>query len=92
MITLVKWRCPVCCIKVYVPIGTPRIFCCCGYIQHGGIKPGLGDVVAAVLHVFGITPSRYRKIKSLLGLEPVCKCQERQSQLNMFGQKIKMLS
>jgi len=85
---LVVWDCPVCKRTARVPSTTPRIFCCCGYRQLGGVTPGLGDRIAAGLHVAGITPERYSSVKASLGLKRDCNCHKRQAALNRLGRKL----
>ena len=83
------FRCPVCSIRAYVPSETRRIVCACGYVQLGGVTPGLGDYLAAGLHRAGITRARYLWMKRLLGLSPMCRCGERQRSLNAFGSRLR---
>lgn len=83
------FHCPACSIRAYVPFETPRIACACGYVQMGGVTPGLGDYVAAGLHRIGITRARYLRVKRLLGLTPACRCPQRQRSLNALGGRIR---
>lgn len=80
-----RFRCPACGIKAWIHEATERIVCHCGYMQLGGIQPGLGDWIAAGLHRCGITRYRYQRIKKILGLNPSCRCPERQAWINWLG-------
>lgn len=84
------WRCPACRIKALVPASATSISCCCGYEQLSGLVPGLGDWIAAGLHRIGITRYRYQRVKKWLGLNPSCKCPERQEWLNTIGKRLKL--
>jgi len=84
-----RFRCPACGFSGRVPCTTPRIYCACGYAQLNGIRPGLGDYLAAALHRLGITRARYVRFKRRLGLRPVCRCGKRQEALNRFGRAIR---
>lgn len=83
-----RFRCPACGIKAWVPESAERIVCVCDYMQLGGVTPGLGDWIAACLHRVGITRYRYQRIKKLLGLSPTCRCPERQAWINRFGRRV----
>ena len=78
----------MCGIRARVPATTPRIHCRCGYIQEGGVTPGLGDLVAAGLHRVGVTRSRYVRLKRRLGLPGGCGCGKRQRALNAMGRAV----
>lgn len=82
------FRCPACSIRARVPSDANRIHCACGYVQLGGVTPGLGDHVAAALHRIGLTQSRYVRAKAAIGLKPKCGCKKRQAKLNELGRKV----
>jgi hypothetical protein len=50
-------------------------------------RPGLGDMVAAILSAVGISKDRAQAVAQAVGLED-CGCAERQRQLNELGQKL----
>ena len=86
--SVVHWKCPACGIRVRVPAAAERIVCVCDYIQLGGVQAGLGDWIAAGLHRCGITMYRYQRIKKWLGLNPTCRCPQRQEWLNRVGRTL----
>ena len=43
---------------------------------------GLGDITAASFRLVGVTPRRYKQIKKLFGLPPICNCDARKEWLN----------
>ena len=43
---------------------------------------GLGDITAASFRLVGVTPRRYKQIKKLFGLPPICNCEARRAWLN----------
>jgi hypothetical protein len=52
---------------------------------------GIGDLLAAFLKAFGITPSRFGRLLAFFRRveEPVdCGCEERREQLNQLGQRV----
>lgn len=79
------WTCPCCRISARIPSTTPRIFCACGYVQENGPTPGLGDYVAAWLHLVGVTPKLIANAKAAIGLQRKCGCRKRQRRLNAVG-------
>lgn len=85
------FKCPVCRIRCKVSSDPGVIMCVCGYVQFGGVKPGLGDWVSAILHRCGITKARYIRIKAWFGFKPTCKCPHRQVAMNAFGARLKRL-
>lgn len=86
---LVVWQCPACRRIARVPLTTPAVHCCCGYHQLNGVSMGLGDMLAAGLHVAGITPEQYVRWKQwILGGERSCNCHKRQAKLNALGRKL----
>lgn len=50
-----------------------------GVRKHRG---GVGDSVERMLRSIGITEDRYKRVKELFGLPPVCNCAERKAWLN----------
>lgn len=83
-----RFRCQACGLKAWVPSNSARIVCVCGHVQLEGVQPGLGDWIAACLRRCGITRYRYQRIKKSLGLNPSCKCEQRQEWLNRFGKRV----
>ncbi len=82
------WICPACRISARIPSTTPRIFCVCGYTQENGPTPGLGDYVAAGLHMIGVTPQLVANAKAAVGLKRRCGCRKRQRVLNQIGRAL----
>ena len=60
-----------------------RVACGCGYTQENGVRPGLGDYVAAGLQKVGITKQRVSKVT-----KRPCGCGRRQKKLNELGRKV----
>lgn len=85
---MVRWKCLACGTTARVPLSAERIVCVCDYVQLGGVRPGLGDWIAAILHRVGVTPARYVQVKRLLGLEASCRCPHRQHWLNTLGGRV----
>jgi len=86
-----RWKCLGCGLRGRVPPSAGRIVCGrCGWTQYG-IRPGLGDWVAAALHRVGITHARYVRVKRWLRLTPSCRCPQRQASLNRWGRRIAQL-
>lgn len=83
----ILWKCPVCGIVVTVDTDHFPVHCRCDYVQYTP-NPGLGDMIAAGLHVAGITPERYVRLKRWVGLRPKCKCLKRQHRLNEIGRAL----
>lgn len=71
-----------------VSSNTSRIFCACGYVQENGPTAGLGDYVAACLHMIGVTPQLVANAKAAVGLKRKCGCRKRQRVLNSLGRKL----
>jgi hypothetical protein len=50
-------------------------------------KPGLGDMVAAVLDAIGVTKERVQAVASKVGVKD-CGCKKRQEALNSLGRNL----
>lgn len=82
-------ECPVCGYRLKRDYAAmPRVVC------RGKRRPTpkptpapLGDRLAAALAWCGVTKTRYKRWKQLVGLSPECGCDRRQSQLNRLGQQ-----
>ena len=79
----ILFRCPVpsCRVQVWVKTQHYPVHCACGFTQHSP-DIGLGDRVAAALHMAGITKHRYLRLKRRFGLAPTCGCDRRRERLN----------